>query len=195
MYVFRLFQIRHRFGCYDQVTEVNRLRVRYCNWVRFLKITQQHHSEQHVNVLGTKIKGIYTHQQPVRYAFLFHRNTFLLLFIFIHDDYAIIFGYLAEPVRDLTPCVDLWSDPVCRVCENRDETVRFITFVFLLILSFFRFGFNRRTHVRSDQKHTCQHWVDRALPAGAAGRNIFHASRTLFKKHVVQTHDGHNSGR
>ncbi|XP_050442785.1 zinc finger protein 85-like isoform X2 [Adelges cooleyi] len=48
--------IRHRFGCYDQVTEVNRLRVRYCNWVRFLKITQ-HHSEQHVNVLGTKIKG------------------------------------------------------------------------------------------------------------------------------------------
>lgn len=104
----RLFQIRHRFGCYDQVTEVNRLRVRYCNWVRFLKITQ-HHSEQHVNVLGTKIKGTRAHRQPVRhtfiiytctrlctlyYTFLFHRNTFLLLlillFIFIHDDYAII---------------------------------------------------------------------------------------------------------
>lgn len=140
MCVFRLFQIRHRFGCYDQVTEVNRLRVRYCNWVRFLKITQQHHSEQHVNVLGTKIKGIYTHQQPVRYAFLFHRNTFLLLFIFIHDDYAIIFGYLAEPVRDLTPCVDLWSDPVCVRTEMK-PCVSLHLFFFLLILPFFSVWF------------------------------------------------------
>ncbi|KAL1139318.1 hypothetical protein AAG570_006304, partial [Ranatra chinensis] len=49
------FQIRHRFGCYDEITEVDKRRVRHCNWVRFLR-TAPTYSEQ-VNIIGTKIKG------------------------------------------------------------------------------------------------------------------------------------------
>ncbi|XP_014250296.1 zinc finger protein 287 [Cimex lectularius] len=47
--------IRHRFGCYDEITEVDRRRVRHCNWVRFLR-TSTTYSDQ-VNIIGTKIKG------------------------------------------------------------------------------------------------------------------------------------------
>jgi len=79
--VFRLFQIRHRFGCYDQVTEVNRLRVRYCNWVRFLKITQ-HHSEQHVNVLGTKIKGTHINNRFDIYVFISPKYVFIIIYFY-----------------------------------------------------------------------------------------------------------------
>lgn len=110
-----------------------------------------------------------------------------------------LFGYLAEPVRDLTPCVDLWTDPGlarARLCENRDQkryTFHYVCF-FICIYYIFYFQY-RRTHVRSDQKHTCQHGADRALPAGTTGRDIFYASRPLLEKHAVQTHNGHNSGR
>jgi len=79
-----LFQIRHRFGCYDQVTEVNRLRVRYCNWVRFLKITQ-HHSEQHVNVLGTKIKGTHTSTTGSIYIYVFISPKYVFIIIYFYS--------------------------------------------------------------------------------------------------------------
>ncbi|XP_046663645.1 zinc finger protein 79-like isoform X2 [Homalodisca vitripennis] len=47
--------IRHRFGCYDEITEVDRRRVRHCNWVRFLRTTTTYSAE--VNIIGTKVKG------------------------------------------------------------------------------------------------------------------------------------------
>jgi hypothetical protein len=48
-------QIRHRFGCYDEITEVDRRRVRHCNWVRFLRAASTYSDE--VNMIGTKVKG------------------------------------------------------------------------------------------------------------------------------------------
>lgn len=53
--VFLVLQIRHRFGCYDEITEADRRRVRHCNWVRFLRTTPTYSAE--VNVIGTKVKG------------------------------------------------------------------------------------------------------------------------------------------
>jgi hypothetical protein len=50
-----VLQIRHRFGCYDEITEVDRRRVRHCNWVRFLRATSTYSDE--VNLIGTKVKG------------------------------------------------------------------------------------------------------------------------------------------
>ena len=50
-----LLQIRHRFGCYDEITEVDRRRVRHCNWVRFLRAASTYSDE--VNLIGTKVKG------------------------------------------------------------------------------------------------------------------------------------------
>ncbi|PSN30671.1 hypothetical protein C0J52_25576, partial [Blattella germanica] len=47
--------IRHRFGCYDEITEVDRRRVRHCNWVRFLRAASTYSEE--VNLIGTKVKG------------------------------------------------------------------------------------------------------------------------------------------
>ncbi|KAJ9582161.1 hypothetical protein L9F63_003503, partial [Diploptera punctata] len=48
-------KIRHRFGCYDEITEVDRRRVRHCNWVRFLRAASTYSDE--VNLIGTKVKG------------------------------------------------------------------------------------------------------------------------------------------
>lgn len=50
-----VLQIRHRFGCYDEITEVDRRRVRHCNWVRFLRAASTYSDE--VNLIGTKVKG------------------------------------------------------------------------------------------------------------------------------------------
>ncbi|CAB3360404.1 Hypothetical predicted protein [Cloeon dipterum] len=47
--------IRHRFGCYDEITEADGHRVRHCNWVRFLRAANSYNDE--VNVIGTKVKG------------------------------------------------------------------------------------------------------------------------------------------
>lgn len=47
--------VRHRFGCYDEITEVGRRRVRHCNWVRFLRTSSEYTDD--VNLVGTKIKG------------------------------------------------------------------------------------------------------------------------------------------
>ncbi|XP_065210026.1 zinc finger and SCAN domain-containing protein 2-like [Planococcus citri] len=47
--------IRNRFGCYDEIMEINRRQVRHCNWIRFLRIASEPSDE--VNVVGEKIKG------------------------------------------------------------------------------------------------------------------------------------------
>lgn len=125
-----------------------------------------------------------------KYVFII-LNIFLFVYILLlYTTITRLFGFLAEPVRDLTPCVDLWLDTyeytVCVwVCENRDEKpypsfVRRLSLILLLLLSFYR-----RTHVRSDQKHTRQHGADRALPAWTTGRDILHAGRPLPEEHAV----------
>lgn len=185
--MFRLFQIRHRFGCYDQVTEVNRLRVRYCNWVRFLKITQQHHSEQHVNVLGTKIKGIHTSTTGSICVFISPKYVFIIIYFYSRRLRDYIRVSCRTCSRFNTVCGFMVGSCVSCVWEPRRKPCvsLHLFFFFFINITFFLFGFNRRTHVRSDQKHTRQHGVNRALPARTAGRNIFHASCTLFKKYSI----------
>ncbi|KAJ1526698.1 hypothetical protein ONE63_008278 [Megalurothrips usitatus] len=57
--------VRHRFGCYDEITETNRRKVRHCNWVRFLRTVPAYTPE--VNLIGTKVKGepVYEVVRPV----------------------------------------------------------------------------------------------------------------------------------
>lgn len=57
--------VRHRFGCYDEITETNRRKVRHCNWVRFLRTVSAYTPE--VNLIGTKVKGepVYEVVRPV----------------------------------------------------------------------------------------------------------------------------------
>ncbi|KAK7591168.1 hypothetical protein V9T40_002781 [Parthenolecanium corni] len=50
-----VLQIRHRFGCYDEIVEINKRKVRHCNWIRFLKIATKFSED--VNIIGTKIKS------------------------------------------------------------------------------------------------------------------------------------------
>ena len=46
-------QIRHRFGLYDEISEVSPgRRLRQCNWIRFLRYSLVYNEE--VNVIGTK---------------------------------------------------------------------------------------------------------------------------------------------
>jgi hypothetical protein len=48
-----IFQIRHRFGLYDEISEVSpSRRLRQCNWIRFLRYSLVYNEE--VNVIGTK---------------------------------------------------------------------------------------------------------------------------------------------
>uniref|UniRef100_T1JFB6 C2H2-type domain-containing protein n=1 Tax=Strigamia maritima TaxID=126957 RepID=T1JFB6_STRMM len=47
--------IRHQFGCYDEIQEVDRQRVRHCNWIRFLRFSSHYTPE--VNLIATKRKG------------------------------------------------------------------------------------------------------------------------------------------
>lgn len=48
-------QIRHRFGCYDEVQEVDCRRVRHCNWIRFLRCSSSLSND--VNLIGSLVKG------------------------------------------------------------------------------------------------------------------------------------------
>ena len=53
--IFSIFhlQIRHRFGLYDEISEVSPgRRLRQCNWIRFLRYSLVYNEE--VNVIGTK---------------------------------------------------------------------------------------------------------------------------------------------
>ena len=48
-----LFQVRNRFGLYDEITEVSPGRkLRQCNWIRFLRYSLVYNEE--VNLIGTK---------------------------------------------------------------------------------------------------------------------------------------------
>lgn len=47
--------IRHRFGCYDEIQQEKSKQVRHCNWVRFVRHSPQFSAE--VNLLGSLVKG------------------------------------------------------------------------------------------------------------------------------------------
>ncbi|XP_021703813.1 zinc finger protein 235 [Aedes aegypti] len=57
--------IRHRFGLYDEITTANGRRVRHCNWIRFLRVSETYGPQ--VNVVCAKVKGepIYEIVKPI----------------------------------------------------------------------------------------------------------------------------------
>ncbi|XP_077285564.1 uncharacterized protein LOC143910840 [Arctopsyche grandis] len=57
--------IRHRFGLYDEISSSGGVQVRHCNWVRFLRVSEQYGPQ--VNLVCTKVKGepIYEAVKPI----------------------------------------------------------------------------------------------------------------------------------
>lgn len=53
--IFFLLQIRHRFGCYDEISGNGPRRVRHCNWVRFVRVAAAFNPA--VNFVATKVRG------------------------------------------------------------------------------------------------------------------------------------------
>ncbi|XP_022649689.1 zinc finger protein GLI4-like isoform X2 [Varroa jacobsoni] len=47
--------IRHRLGCYEEVITVHSRQIRYCNWVRFLRVVPEMNDE--VNLLASTVQG------------------------------------------------------------------------------------------------------------------------------------------
>ncbi|RWS15766.1 zinc finger and SCAN domain-containing protein 2-like protein [Dinothrombium tinctorium] len=47
--------IRHKFGCFDEIQEVDNQKVRHCNWIRFLRHINTLSSE--VNLIGRIVHG------------------------------------------------------------------------------------------------------------------------------------------
>lgn len=47
--------LRHRFGCYDDIQDIASHKIRQCNWVRFLRFSPTFSGE--VNLLGSLVKG------------------------------------------------------------------------------------------------------------------------------------------
>ncbi|KAB0794537.1 hypothetical protein PPYR_11376 [Photinus pyralis] len=60
-----LFQIRHRFGCYDEISGNGSRRVRHCNWVRFVRVANSFNPA--VNLVATKVGGepVYEVVKPI----------------------------------------------------------------------------------------------------------------------------------
>jgi hypothetical protein len=59
------FQIRHRYGLYDEITYTTGRSVRNCNWIRFLRTADIYGPQ--VNIVCTKINGevIYEVVKPI----------------------------------------------------------------------------------------------------------------------------------
>ncbi|KAJ8730600.1 hypothetical protein PYW08_002013 [Mythimna loreyi] len=57
--------IRHRFGLFDEVCTSGGVQVRHCNWVRFLRVSDNYGPQ--VNLVCTKVKGepVYEAVKPV----------------------------------------------------------------------------------------------------------------------------------
>lgn len=60
-----VFQVRHRFGCYDEISGSGNRRVRHCNWVRFLRVANIFSPA--VNLVATKVRGepVYEAVKPI----------------------------------------------------------------------------------------------------------------------------------
>ncbi|KAK5644607.1 hypothetical protein RI129_005907 [Pyrocoelia pectoralis] len=57
--------IRHRFGCYDEISGNGSRRVRHCNWVRFVRVANSFNPA--VNLVATKVGGepVYEVVKPI----------------------------------------------------------------------------------------------------------------------------------
>ncbi|GLV32530.1 Kruppel homolog 1 [Carabus blaptoides fortunei] len=57
--------IRHRFGCYDEISGHGSRKVRHCNWVRFLRVASSYIPA--VNLVATKVRGepVYEAVKPI----------------------------------------------------------------------------------------------------------------------------------
>lgn len=57
--------IRHRFGCYDEISFDGSRKIRHCNWVRFVRISNSFNPS--VNFVATKMKGepVYEAVKPI----------------------------------------------------------------------------------------------------------------------------------
>ncbi|XP_035223175.1 zinc finger protein 558-like [Stegodyphus dumicola] len=72
--------VRHRFGCYDEIQEVDCRRIRHCNWIRFLRCSSTLSND--VNLLGTLVKG-----EPVFETIrTVPSNTELVVYLELGDD-------------------------------------------------------------------------------------------------------------
>lgn len=60
-----LLQIRHRFGCYDEISKNGPRRIRHCNWVRFVRVANAFNPA--VNFVATKVRGepVYEAVKPI----------------------------------------------------------------------------------------------------------------------------------
>ena len=47
------FQVRYKFGCIDEIQEVEEREVRHCNWVRFVQSTR---CIDDVNIVAIKVR-------------------------------------------------------------------------------------------------------------------------------------------
>lgn len=47
--------VKHRFGCYDEITELEGRPVRHCNWIRFVRFVST--CTPDVNLVGSKFRG------------------------------------------------------------------------------------------------------------------------------------------
>ncbi|KAK9701353.1 hypothetical protein QE152_g30658 [Popillia japonica] len=47
--------IRHRFGCYDEISGIGSRKIRHCNWIRFLRVANSFNPS--VNLVATKVRG------------------------------------------------------------------------------------------------------------------------------------------
>ncbi|XP_017769256.1 PREDICTED: zinc finger protein 454-like [Nicrophorus vespilloides] len=57
--------IRHRFGCYDEISTSGLRKVRHCNWVRFVRVSPTFSPA--VNLVATKVRGepVYEAVKPI----------------------------------------------------------------------------------------------------------------------------------
>lgn len=62
---FFFLQIRHRFGCYDEISGSGSTKVRHCNWIRFIRIASTFNPS--VNLVATKVRGepVYEAVKPI----------------------------------------------------------------------------------------------------------------------------------
>lgn len=88
--------IRHRFGCYDEVRQVKSKSVRHCNWVRFVRHSPEFSAD--VNLLGSLVKG-----EPVYEAIrTIASNTELVVFYEDSDEDADHVPLTLVVARDLS---------------------------------------------------------------------------------------------
>ncbi|KAJ8913601.1 hypothetical protein NQ315_013423 [Exocentrus adspersus] len=64
-WIFSFFQVRHRFGCYDEISSSSSRKVRHCNWVRFVRVANAFNPA--VNFVATKVRGepVYEAVKPI----------------------------------------------------------------------------------------------------------------------------------